>query len=129
MTLRARPHARPKPDTPLKRSRVQEKATAERLHGRVTRASGATPYEKADVRVKGLYRVECKTTSTASYRVTEGTINALEDAAVGTDELPILEVELGSGRRLYVVPAWAMEDLLERARKSTLASSNRSPNE
>lgn len=65
-------------------------------------------------------RVECKCTGADSFRVTRDMLDKLVAAAFGTDELPVLQVELlgdgkpGSLKRLYVMPDWAVEDMLER---------------
>lgn len=105
----------------VKRSKVQEAATAERLGGRVTKASGAQPFEKADVRIKGVARLELKTTKNKSFSVTAEMLDKVEAQALQAGELPIMEVEIdnaGNPRSVYVVPRWALEDLLQRgARK------------
>lgn len=95
------------------RSKVQERETAERIGGRVTKASGAS-YEKADVRLKGFVRIESKCTKNASYSVSEATIEKLEAACFGAGEVPILHVELGLGRTKFVVlPDYALDLILE----------------
>lgn len=87
--------------------------------GQVTRGSGGGLYDKGDVRITGIARIECKATKHASFSVTEAIISKIEDQAIGGGgELPAISVELGSGRRVYVVPEWAMEALLEQARKA-----------
>lgn len=113
-SLRARPHQRPD-GTNKEISERQEGKAAKRLGGKVTKGSGNTPWEKGDVRLQRVARLECKVTRAASFRVTEEIIDKIEAATAGADEVPILEIELASGRRVYVVPAWAMDDLLEKA--------------
>lgn len=94
------------------RAKVMEKVAAKRIGGRQTKGSGSS-YEKGDVRLKRVARLECKTTKHASFSVTAAMIEKIEQAVMGADEVPILEVELlGGERRVYVVPAWAMDDLL-----------------
>lgn len=96
------------------RARQQEKQTAKRLRGRTTKASGALS-EKGDVRLKGVARIECKTTKHKSFSVTGEMIKKIEDATVGTEEVPIMEIEIEGGKRsCYVMPKWAVELLLEK---------------
>lgn len=98
------------------RARVQEAATAKRIGGRQTRASGAKN-EKGDVRLKGFVRIENKTTKAASYGVSMETVQKLEDAVVGAGEVPILQVELQLGAKKFVVmPDWALELVMEALR-------------
>lgn len=92
------------------RARKQEKETAKRLGGRVTKASGATAYEKGDVRLKGVARIECKTTKNKSFSVTRKLIDKMEADCLGANETPILEVEFCDDRgnkekSIYVIPA------------------------
>ena len=95
------------------RSSRQEAETAYRLGGRVQKGSGCGHYQKGDVRVEKLARVECKTTKHASLPVTVDMIQKLEEACVGADEVPVIEVELRLGKhRCYVIPAWALELVL-----------------
>ena len=101
-----------------RRSKVQEKEAASRLGGRVTKASGAGAFEKADVRVKGILRVEAKTTKHSSFRVTSELIDLIEQQAAIAGEYPAMEIEIeGGARRVYVVPSWVLEDLIQRAQE------------
>lgn len=99
------------------RSRSQEKEVARRL----VRGSGSG-LVKGDVREKGVLRIECKTTKNASFPVTADIVRKLEEAVAGADEIPLLEVELLSGKmKVYVMPAWAfdyIQDAARAARKS-----------
>lgn len=98
------------------RAATQEKTAAKRLGGDVTRGSGSGRV-KADVRLKDLVRLECKTTKHKSFSVTSEIIEKVENAALGTNEIPVIEVELELGaQKVYVVPAWAMDLLLEALR-------------
>lgn len=103
------------------RSKIQEKKTAERLGGRVTKASGAL-HEKGDVRVSGVLRVEAKTTKHKSFSVTKGMLEKIELACFGAGEIPVMEIEIDNASptpaTAYVVPKWAFEELLEAARKT-----------
>lgn len=102
----------------VKRSKVQERDTAARLGGKVTRASGAGAFEKADVRVKGLVRVENKTTQHRSFSVTLETIEKIEGHALQAGELPVMEIEIdnqGARQRVAVIPTWALDMLVAKA--------------
>ena len=95
------------------RSREQEREAAQRLGGRVQKGSGCGHYQKGDVRVPKLVRLEAKTTKHASLPLTVDMIQKLEDACVGADEVPVIEVELRLGKyRCYVIPDWALELVL-----------------
>lgn len=64
-------------------------------------------------------RVECKCTIKDSFRVTLDTLRKLSEGTFGSGEIPVIQVELGvrEGKakgRVYIVPAEAMEDMLER---------------
>lgn len=94
------------------KSRQQEHGTASRLGGKVTKASGAS-YEKGDVRVRNVCRIESKITKHSSFRVTTEIIDKIENATFGADEIPVIEVGLQDGERsVYVVPQWALEMIL-----------------
>lgn len=95
------------------RSPHQEKRIAKTLGGKVTKASGAGAFEKGDVRVKGVARIEAKTTDAKSFRVTEEMIDKIEDAAVQAGEVPVMVIDIcGGNRSLCVMPTWALEDLI-----------------
>ena len=96
----------------------QEAEAARIIGGRTVRGSGSGN-EKGDARRPRLVRVECKSTSKASFRVTHGLMDEIEAATFGSGEIPLIQIDMlkGNGkldRRLYVVPDWAMEDLLDR---------------
>lgn len=74
-----------------KRSARQEKEVAQRLV-RVVRGSGRL-IEKGDVRVKGLVRVECKTTTAKSYRILLDDLKKLALYAGGAGEIPVFLIE------------------------------------
>lgn len=99
-----------------RRSRRQEKELASRIGGKRTVASGAKD-EKGDVRLRRVVRIEAKTTKHASFSVTLDMIRKIEDAALPSDEMPIIAVEFndGTGRKLKevaVVPMYVL-DLLK----------------
>lgn len=101
------------------RAPKQEQECASKIGGRVTKQSGAGKYEKGDVRLKDLLRIECKTTGNKSFSVTVDIIDKIEDAACAGGELPVIEVEFNLyGKTVYVVPEWALQSLIEEANKN-----------
>lgn len=101
----------------VKRSRQQEKETAQRIGGRVTKASGAGAFEKGDVRVQRVARLELKTTKARSFSVTEAMIDKIEAQALQAGEVPAMEIEIdntGTKRKVCVIPLWALDVLLQR---------------
>ena len=100
-------------DKSHRRSPSQEREAAQRFGGHVTRGSGSG-WEKADVRVRGIVRIEAKTTKHRSFSVTTAMIDKLEAGTFGSGEVPVIEVELELGRRrVYVVPDWAMDQIVD----------------
>jgi hypothetical protein len=94
------------------RSRVQEKETAERTGGEQTPRSGAGRI-KGDVRVRGVARVEDKTTKHASFSVTTKHLEKLDAAVAGSTEIPIMKIELVSGAyEFIVIPGIYFEDII-----------------
>lgn len=103
-----------------RRSRKQEAETAKVLGGRVTAASGSKS-EKGDVRVRGVVRVENKTTQNKSFSVTLSMVEAIEEAALSSNEIPIIVIEFNDGRGrkikdVAVLPTYALYELIERAK-------------
>ena len=99
-----------------RRSRKQEKELATKLGGRRTSASGSGD-EKGDIRLKGVLRVEAKTTKHRSFSVTLAMIKQIEDASLACSEMPAIVVEFldEQGRPLKevaVVPTYVL-DLLK----------------
>ena len=97
------------------RSPKQEKELAKKLGGRVPRGSGSGN-EKGDVRVKGIARIEAKTTEKKSFSVTQKMLDKIEDAALPNGEVPAFVVEFidskGNPKRsVAVVPMWVLESL------------------
>ena len=103
------------------RSPQQEAELAKRTGGKVTRGSGCGN-EKGDVRIKGVARIEAKTTMRKSFSVTQEMLDKIEEAALTTGELPALVIEFidKKGKKLRevaVVPFYAIELLIARATK------------
>lgn len=99
-----------------KRSKAQERETAKRTGGRLTPASGSGAV-KGDVRLKGLARIECKTTKNKSFSVTREMVDRLETAATLSGEMPVIVVEFNDdhGRKLgelVVCPSYVLDTLL-----------------
>lgn len=95
------------------RSKVQESGLAKRVGGVVVKGSGSGD-ERGDVRLKGFVRIEAKTTAAASFSVTVDIIRKLENAVVGTKEIPIIEIEiLGGARKMICLPSWALDILID----------------
>lgn len=99
---------------------VQEQKAARLIKGKTTPGSGSG-YQKGDARKRGLVRVECKCTTHKTFTVSRKMVQNLEAGTFGSGEVPVIQVDMlgrfeddPSDMRLYVVPAWAMEDLLER---------------
>lgn len=105
-----------KGNSSYRRSKKQEKELAGRLGGRVTVASGSK-MEKGDVRVKGVLRLEAKTTKHRSFSVTLEMVEAIEDAAASSGEVPVILIEFNDSRgkkvkEVAVVPSYVL-DLLK----------------
>ena len=99
-----------------RRAPKQERALAVRVGGRLTAASGSKD-EKGDVRIKGLARLECKTTKHKSFSVTIDMVEKLEEAAALSGELPIFVIEFidDMGRplkELAVCPSYVLDTLV-----------------
>lgn len=94
------------------RAPVQERDIASRFGGRTVRGSGCG-YEKGDARIKGVMRIETKTTSAQSFSVTRDMIKKIEDAAINSGEVPALIVEFNDdGKKVSevaIVPVWVLE--------------------
>lgn len=99
-----------------KRAKKQERELAGKLYGKLVPASGSKDV-KGDVRIKGVARIEAKTTKNKSYSVTIETIQKIEAAAVSSGEMPILVVEFNdnAGKKIIdmaIMPMYALETLL-----------------
>lgn len=102
-----------------RRAVKQEKEAATRFKGFRTPASGSRDI-KGDVRVKGVARIEAKTTKNKSFSVTLEMAQKIEEAALsGGGEIPILLVEFnnGFGKKLgevAVIPSYLLDEFIER---------------
>lgn len=99
------------------RAKKQEREIADRFGGKITPGSGNGKSHKGDVRVKGVTRIECKTTKHKSFSVTRDMIEKIEDAALPHGEAPIIVVEfideMGKPEKeVAVVPMYVLNDLL-----------------
>lgn len=106
-----------KPSPSHVRANKQEKEIAKRLNGKCTPASGAGSV-KGDVRVKGLVRVEAKTTKNKSFPVTLALVHKIEQAALEGNEIPVLVVgfndEFGNPLgEVCVIPVWVLNEFCE----------------
>ena len=100
-----------------RRSVKQEESLAKKLGGRRTPASGARDI-KGDVRIKGISRIEAKTTKNASFSVTREMVDKIEMAAASAGEVPAMVVEFHDGfgknlKSVAILPMWALETLLD----------------
>lgn len=101
-----------------RRARKQEKQLAIRVGGRTTAASGSKA-EKGDVRKKRVLRLEAKTTKNKSFSVTLEMIQKIEDAALQSDELPIILVEFNNGmgkklKEVVICPSYVLDEIAQR---------------
>lgn len=99
------------------RSAKQEKERAKKVSGYVTAGSG-NKREKGDVRKRGVMRIECKTTTKASFSVTQDMLNKIYDAALPCNEVPVIEIEFINDqgkilRSVAVVPTYIIQEILE----------------
>lgn len=104
-----------KGNSSYRRSRKQEKELAEKLGARRTAASGSRD-EKGDVRLRGVLRLEAKTTKHRSFSVTLDMVNAIEEAALSCTEIPIIAIEFNDGmgkkiKEVAVVPMYVVDML------------------
>lgn len=107
------------------RSARQEKELATRVGGNVVKGSGRG-MEKGDVRAKGILRVEAKTTTKGSFRVTRDMLDQIEAAGYSAGEIPIMAIEFISpttGRPLgafAIAPLSTLEELVEYGRRKNI---------
>jgi translation elongation factor EF-Tu-like GTPase len=91
-----------------------EREIAARVGGKVTSGSG-NKMEKGDVRLRGVVRIEAKTTKNASFSVTLEMIEKIENAALSADELPIIVIEFNREgkplKQIVVAPAYVLDSL------------------
>lgn len=81
----------------------QEKRVAKDLEAKVTVASGALDFQKADVR-NDLWLIECKTTAKPFYSLTEKTWNKIESQAIKDGiRMPLMCIDLEDGKTKLVI--------------------------
>lgn len=94
------------------RSKQQEKETANRLGGKVIHRSGAG-FEKGDVVLRGVARIENKTTEKRSFSISVNHISKIEESISGTGEIPFMQIELmGGASKFIVMPDRYLEDIV-----------------
>lgn len=98
------------------RAPKQEKSLAGRLGGNAVKGSGSG-FEKGDVRVHKLSRIEAKCTEKKSFSVTREMVRKIEDAALGSGEVPGIVIEFLDPKgkpehEVAVVPTWVLEMFL-----------------
>lgn len=92
-----------KRNTTKYKSNLQEKRVAKELNAKVTVASGALSFQKADVR-SDEYLVECKTTSKTFYSLTEKTWKRIEKQAINDGiRIPLMCVDLEDGKHSIAI--------------------------
>lgn len=101
------------------RAPKQEKNVATRIKGRTISGSGSGN-KKGDVFVKGIARIECKTTQNKSFSITKDMLEKISNAGIGNDELPVMVIEFLDSKGLpddevAVMPMWALELLINKA--------------
>lgn len=99
------------------RSRKQEGELAQKLGAKKVPASGSLD-TKGDVRKKGVFRLEAKTTGAKSFSLTLEMVRKIEEAALASGELPAICVEfLGPGGKpiasVAVLPVYVLEMLTD----------------
>lgn len=88
----------------LKKVRKQERSAAAAVNGRVQPGSGCGSFNKADVRAKGRYRIECKSTKNKSFPLSLELLEKVRSESRGL-EVPVLDVEFVDAR-LRSVDRW-----------------------
>ncbi len=106
---------------PKRQSKLQERRVAEELGGSVQPGSGAPDFYKGDVRKAGDIRVECKTTGSKAYRLTQAELLKIQTEALsGGEESWAMQIQFQGQftNRKYAVIDWdAFVQLREAAKK------------
>lgn len=94
----------------------QEAGLVSSINARLVKASGSG-YEVGDVRVKGVIRIDCKSTINNSYSLKAETMEHLQMAAMQDGEVPALQLDFLTTdgeveQRLAIIPLWALEQLI-----------------
>lgn len=85
----------------------QERARSEELGGKRQTGSGAKAHYKADGRVDGEYRIECKSTTAKSFVVKLGDLTKIRSECAGL-EVPLFEVEFWDKGTLQPLDKWVL---------------------
>lgn len=97
-----------------KRAKKQEKEIATRIGGKLVPRSGAGD-TKGDCRIRGILRIEAKTTKHKSFSITQEMLDKIEEAATETGEMPVIVVEFNEGgrkvREIAVCPTYVLDAL------------------
>lgn len=101
-----------------RRAPAQEKQLSLRTKGKQVPGSGCS-YQKGDVRVSKVTRIEAKTTKHKSFSVTRKMLEKIEDAALPAGEMPAIVIEFldeqgNPDGEVVVLPSYAIEELLGR---------------
>jgi hypothetical protein len=72
--------------------------------------------------MKGIMRIECKTTAKASFSITREMLRKIEDAALSTGEVPAMVIEFIDAKgkpqgEVAVVPMWVLNDVANFAKE------------
>lgn len=94
----------------------QEVEIARRVGGNIVLGSGCG-YEKGDVQLKGIARIEAKCTKNKSFSITRKLVEKIEGEALQSGEIPAFQIDfLTDGKaehQIAVIPVWALELLLQ----------------
>jgi hypothetical protein len=104
------------------RAPKQEKKIASTLKGTNISGSGSGR-KKGDVCVKGISRIECKTTQNKSFSITRDMVDKITNAGICSGELPAITVEFIDSKGaptsgVAVIPMWALEMLILKAKNN-----------
>ena len=105
-----------------RRSPKAEKELAVRVGGKVTPGSG-NKAQKGDVRVRGIARIEHKTTTLQTFALSREIVRKITEAGASTDEIPAIIVEFldTAGKPVYsiaCIPVHILESLIDEAKES-----------
>lgn len=89
-------------ETKKRRSLLQEKSLAKKLHGRRQPCSGALETMKGDIKT-ARFLVEAKTTEKRQYTLKLDTLLKLQKEAFGCRKDPVLALQIG-GKNYMVIP-------------------------
>lgn len=103
----------------------QEKKLAKRLGGQTITGSGSK-LRKGDVEVRGIVRIEAKTTSADSFRVSKEMLQKIRNASLPSDQVPAIIIEFLNAKGLpegevAVIPVDMLETLIHGAKTNSKA--------